>query len=72
MREETFVTKIVCSLPEDGFGEWEEMSEETRALFYLNQIPCDGMGIWPGTCDSCPFCKRYTTNRQPATEVEGA
>lgn len=62
MRTVTFVTTISCSLPEDGFGEWKEISEETKALFNEGPIPCEGDGPWPGICDECRFCIHYETD----------
>jgi hypothetical protein len=54
-----FITEIECVLPEDGFGDWEDMSEETQALFDDGPIPCEGDVPWPNVCEECRFCVMY-------------
>jgi hypothetical protein len=58
-----FITEIDCALPKDGFGDWEDMSEETQTLFRDGPIPCDGYGPSPDLCESCRFCTRYDVDQ---------
>lgn len=54
-----FVVEIVCSLPKDGFKDWDDMSEDTKSLFDSGPIPCEGNGPCPRHCLVCRFCAGY-------------
>ncbi len=54
-----FIVEIVCSLPKDGFKDWEDMSEETKSLFNEGPIPCEGNSPCPSYCLTCRFCVAY-------------
>lgn len=50
--------KVECHAPDDMFGKWEDVSEQSRwQLENFGHIPCEGVGnpgVW---CQECPFAE---------------
>lgn len=51
------IVEVHCDAPDDMFGAWEEVSEETRDLLdEQGPTRCDGGGYVGFWCENCPYC----------------